>query len=207
MCVIIAKPSGKEMPKKTVLEKCWHSNIDGAGFSVTQKDGSILIKKGFMNFPDFFSAVSTCEKSDTVVIHFRRTTQGTTNPGLTHPFPLDFSKREERMRELAINTCCAVSHNGDIPMTGTRKFRKSFPDSSDTEIFVRDYMPKLVEKLEDLKDSTKLEILQALIGPTSKLAIHTKEGIQLVGWFDEQDGVYFSNFTNSVNFDMFKKIQ
>ena len=111
------------------------------------------------------------------------------------------------MRELNLQTYCAISHNGDIPMTSTPKYRNDFAGSSDTEIFVRDFMTKLFEKPSDLKDAGKLQILAALIGTDSKLAIHTAEGIKVVGWFNEKDGVYFSNFSNAVHFDTFKELK
>lgn len=203
MCVIIVKNKGVNMPKKTVMERCWNSNIDGAGFSVSQND-KILIKKGFMKFEDFYNAVSQYGKKDAMVIHFRRTTQGGVNPGLTHPFPLD--KNAHNMRALTLETSCAISHNGDIPMTGTPAIRKSYPDNSDTEIFVRDYATRLFEKHADLRDPVKLQILAALIGNESKMAIHTPEGIQVVGWFNEKEGAYFSNFSNAVHFDNFREL-
>jgi len=210
MCVIIAKNKGVNMPERSVLERCWNSNIDGAGLSVSKAD-KVEIHKGFMKFADFYNALKQYGKDDAIVMHFRRTTQGGIEPGLTHPFPLDFgltkTENAKRMRTLNITTHCAISHNGDIPMTSTPRHRKDFPNDSDTEIFIRDYVTKLLERPEDLKDPVKLQILSALIGHDSKLAIHTAEGIQVVGWFNEKEGAYFSNFSNAVHFDSFKEIK
>ena len=210
MCVIIAKNKGVAVPDRAVLERCWNSNIDGAGFSVT-KDDRVLIKKGFMKFADFYDAIKQYNKDDTIVIHFRRTTQGGSTGCLTHPFPLDFDKTKnevgKRVRELELDTYCAIAHNGVIPMTSTPEYKKSFPTNSDTEIFVRDIVTKLFEKPDDLKDEVKLQILSALIGTDSKLAIHTTDGIKVVGWFNEKQGAYFSNFSNAVHFDSFQELK
>jgi len=203
MCVIVAKNKGSAIPEKDVLERCWNSNIDGAGFSVT-KGNKVLIQKGFMKFDDLYKALGKYSDKDTLVIHFRRATQGDIAAGLTHPFPL--VQDDAKIRALSLETDCAISHNGSIPMTSTPACRKKFLNNSDTEIFVRDYATKLFEKPSDLKDSAKLQILAALIGE-SKLAIHTPEGIKIIGWFDEKDGVYFSNFSNAVYFDHFISIK
>ena len=112
---------------------------------------------------------------------------------------------DKEVRRLRVTTDCAVSHNGDIPMTGTQEFKEKCPDDSDTIIFVRDYATKLFNNTEELKDEARLKILSALIG-TSKMALHTKDGISIVGVFNERKGIYYSNFSNEVRFDDFTEI-
>jgi predicted glutamine amidotransferase len=204
MCIIVAKVKGVKMPSRAVLRKCWDSNIDGAGFSVGA-DGAVLIKKGFMQFEDFYAEAKKLRTEDTVVMHFRRTTQGGTSAGLTHPFPL--SAEGAKLRELCTVTDCAISHNGDIPMTGTAKYKEKFPNDSDTLLFIKNFATKLFPTVGELRDAVKLEILTALIGPDSKMAIHTADGIKIVGHFNEEDGLYFSNFTNAKYYKEFTGVK
>ena len=72
--------------------------------------------------------------SESVVYHFRISTQAGVNTEMPHPFPL--SNQPARLRKLDLRCRIGVAHNGVIQLT-------SDPDNdrySDTAIFITDYL-------------------------------------------------------------------
>ena len=126
-------------------------NPHGAGYMVA-RDGRVEIHKGFMDLNDYLRAIRTehFTAADSVVYHFRISTQAGVNPEMTHPFPL--SNQPWRMRRL--DECCriGVAHNGVIRLT-------SDPDNdrySDTALFITQYLKRYIHHVGGLPDFTAL---------------------------------------------------
>ena len=94
MCIIVVKPKHKELQNKNILERCFTTNKDGAGYMFVDKANDVVeIKKGFMNFNDFYKSLIEDYKKyklkdQTLVMHFRIGTSGKSATGCTHPFPV-----------------------------------------------------------------------------------------------------------------------
>lgn len=105
MCIICVSKSGVRQPTVTELNTMFRNNPDGAGYMVA-RHGMVSISKGYMDFGEFLNAVRRehFTERDSVVYHFRISTQAGVNPEMTHPFPL--SNRLERMEKL--DTTCRI---------------------------------------------------------------------------------------------------
>ena len=202
MCIIVYKPSGNKLPNKQILETCFTNNPDGAGFMYSHK-GEVVIKKGFMDFSSFDSALTdTLKRIDEVktpmVLHFRITTQGGVNQPCTHPFPL--SKNMDDLRKLDVRTNIGVAHNGIISLTseygggyyGYSSVKTKVIDYSDTMKFITDYLSLIIKTPKYYKDKDTLELIERLAD--SKLAILDSVGhCELIGNFTKDNGIYYSN--------------
>ena len=190
MCVICASPKGTRQPSISEIRKMFHRNPDGAGYMYA-KDGKVYIHKGFMNLDDFLDAIKgeRFTAQDSVVYHFRISTQAGVNPEMTHPFPL--SNQRENMKALDVICGCGVAHNGIIRLT-------SDPwetEYSDTAIFITDYLSKYILEPNDLKHPELLNAITALI--QSKMAILDGSGyIATLGHFFNDRGLLFSNLNH-----------
>lgn len=187
MCVIAVSKKGVRQPTKAELLSMWKANQDGAGYMFS-KNGQVEIHKGFMSFTDFYRAVrsESFTKEDSVVYHFRISTQGGINAEMTHPFPLcaDLSM----MSALDVYCDIGIAHNGIIPLTSSRYEQKY----SDTALFVANYLSRLVHSEADLLDDYTLEMISTLA--RSKLAILSSSGeVYTIGNFIERDGILLSN--------------
>lgn len=129
MCIIIIKEAGVDMPSNEILENCFDSNPDGAGYMFARA-GQVHIRKGFMRINELQRALAKEKFTalDTVIIHFRITTSGGTKKENCHPFPL--SGNEKEICNLRISAAHGMAHNGIIGQ-GTKNL-------SDTMLFVRD---------------------------------------------------------------------
>ena len=187
MCVICASPKGVRQPAISEIKRMFFRNPDGAGY-MAARDGKVIIHKGFMHLDDFMSALKSehFTAKDSVVYHFRISTQAGINPAMTHPFPL--SNQREVMKALDVRCGIGIAHNGIIRLT-------SDPDEkeySDTAIFIADYLSQIVGGPDDLRDPVVLETIRCLIG--SKMAILDGTGhIATVGQFYNDRGLLFSN--------------
>ena len=187
MCIICVSPAGVQQPTDTTLRTMFHRNPHGAGYMFA-RGGKVTIHKGFMNLGDFLRAVHNEHFSaeDSVVYHFRISTQAGVNPEMTHPFPL--SNQPRRMRELDMTCRCGIAHNGIIRLT-------TDPDNklySDTAIFITDYLTEIIRKPADLRNQDKLDLVYRLAG--SKFAIMDAGGyVATVGNFIEDRGLLYSN--------------
>lgn len=187
MCIICASKSGVQQPTDTTLRAMFRHNPHGAGFMYA-RNGKVTIHKGFMNIGDFLAAVHA-EKftpNDSVVYHFRISTQAGVTASMTHPFPL--SNQPKMMQALDLTCRCGIAHNGIIRLT-------SDPDNhrySDTAIFVTQYLSKIIRRKADLKEPVTLELIWQLA--KSKFAIMDADGyIATVGHFIDDHGLLFSN--------------
>lgn len=187
MCIICVSKSGVRQPSDITLRAMFRRNPHGAGYMYA-RDGKVAIHKGFMNIEDFLAAVHAEQftPQDSVVYHFRISTQAGVNAPMTHPFPL--SNQPRLMCSLDLTCRCGVAHNGIIRLT-------SDPDNkrySDTVIFITDYLSKIIRKKADLRDPVTLELIWQLA--KSKFAIMDNSGyVATVGHFIDDHGLLFSN--------------
>ena len=187
MCIICASPEGVRQPTREELIRMFSRNPHGAGYMYA-RNGKVIIHKGFMDLYEFTDAVKSehFTAKDSVVYHFRISTQAGINPEMTHPFPL--SNRLEYMRKLDVRCGCGVAHNGIITLT-------SDPDEhrySDTALFITRYLSHIARRRADLRDPGKLHTIQRLTG--SKFALLDGSGyIATIGEFFNEDGLLFSN--------------
>ena len=98
----------------------FRNNPHGAGFMVA-RNGKVEISKGYMNIENFVSAIRLQHftAKDSVVYHFRISTQADVTPEMTHPFPL--TNQLEYMKALDVSCDCGVAHNGIIYLTTDRQ--------------------------------------------------------------------------------------
>ena len=187
MCIICVSKSGVRQPGEATIRAMFLNNPHGAGYMVA-RGGRVEIHKGFMNLGDYLRAIrAECfTPQDSVVYHFRISTQAGVNPEMTHPFPL--SNQPARLRQLDLRCRIGVAHNGIIRLT-------SDPNNdqySDTAIFITDYLSHIIRRRADLRNQRLLdEIFQIA---QSKFAIMDSGGyIATVGKFIDERGLLFSN--------------
>ena len=187
MCIICVSPARTRQPSISQIKTMFMNNPHGAGYMFA-REGRVHIHKGFMDIDSFLSAVKAehFTAKDSVVYHFRISTQAGVNPEMTHPFPL--SNRLPIMKALDVECPCGVAHNGIIRLTSDTSQR----EYSDTALFITRYMAQMVHGLDDLKDAQLLNRIERLAG--SKLAIMDGSGyIATVGNFINERGLLFSN--------------
>lgn len=187
MCVILIKKGGIKPPSEDILRKCWNKNPDGAGVMWVDSTYHIVnLSKGFMTFEDFYRQVRNFGKDDIVVYHFRISTQAGINPQMTQPFPLTRDKAKTKALDL---TCkVGIAHNGIIPCTsdGNKEY-------SDTALFITEYLPHILHKVEDFDSSEVMDIIESLIGSSRFVFLHASGRIDTIGKFTERDGILYSN--------------
>lgn len=206
MCIIVFKPRKVSFPSREILENCFLNNDDGAGYMYAYNN-RVFIRKGFMNFEDFWKNLNEDRKKvgdkNAFVMHFRITTQGGVKKHLCHPYPL--SKDMNKLKWLRLNCEIGVAHNGIISLTsdsGTYTYDSSKKtyikstkelDHNDTMKFITDYLSLIIKDKDFYKDKDTLELIAKLC--QSKLAILDGTGhCELIGngWV-KNDGCYFSN--------------
>ena len=187
MCIICVSPARTHQPSISQIKMMFLNNPHGAGYMYA-RDDRVHIHKGFMDIDSFLSAIKAehFTAKDSVVYHFRISTQAGVNPEMTHPFPL--SNRLPNMKALDVECPCGVAHNGIIRLTSD----PTQHEYSDTALFITHYMARMVHGLDDLKDAQLLNRIERLAG--SKLAIMDGSGyIATVGNFMNERGLLFSN--------------
>ena len=187
MCIICVSKSGVRQPDDNTLRAMFRRNPHGAGYMFA-RDGKVTIHKGFMNPKEYIDAVHSerFTAEDSVVYHFRISTQAGINPEMTHPFPL--SNQPARMRALDLTCRCGIAHNGIIHMTSDPTNERY----SDTAIFITDYLAEIVRKSSDLRNQALLDRIYYMA--RSKFAIMDGSGyVATVGEFIDDNGLLFSN--------------
>lgn len=187
MCIIVAKPSGVAMPSWKTLQTCFKNNNDGGGFAYLH-NGEVHYKKGLMSFTAFKKAIKALDidRTDTtMVFHFRIGTSGTNSQGLTHPFKIcdNFSTMKKTEGDGDV-----LFHNGVLYKYNPPK--NNVEDINDTMNFTKKIINGLPKNWEK-NDTIKLLVGDAL--GSSKLAILKSNGLTLLGNFEEDNGVYYSN--------------
>lgn len=187
MCIIAVSPSGVRQPDEDTMRTMFQSNPDGAGYMV-HRNGRVEISKGFMTWADFIHAVryEHFTDADSVVYHFRISTQAGVNPQMTHPFPL--SHRLTDMRRLDVGCRVGIAHNGIIRLTSDPNDH----EYSDTAHYITEYLSDLEES--DFRDDRVLAHIDRQTN--SRWAIMLSDGsIHTVGHFIEDNGILYSNST------------
>ena len=187
MCIICVSKPGCEQPSVKTLRTMFLLNPHGAGYMVA-RGGKVFIHKGFMNIEEFLNAVrrERFTAADSVVYHFRISTQAGVNPEMTHPFPL--SNQPRRMLALDMTCRCGVAHNGIIRLTSDPTNTRF----SDTAVFITDYLTNIIRKPADLRNQERLDTIYRLA--QSKFAIMDGSGYTAtVGEFINNRGILYSN--------------
>lgn len=186
MCIIIAKPAGMDIPSAEILDNCFTSNRDGIGFAFNKPGEIPIISKGFANVKKLqrMLHIFNVTKEHNLLIHFRLATHGACDQGNTHPFPLTSSF--ENMRLLHCSTECAVAHNGVFgQMSKSEKY-------SDTMKFINTIIAS-PEIIENIDSKSVKELIRGYCGFSSKLAFLKPEGFSLIGDFETEEGIHYSN--------------
>lgn len=186
MCIIVAKPAGIDIPSKEIFENCALTNRDGIGFSFNKTGENPIICKGFANVKKLFNMIDTFNigKEHNLMVHFRLATHGKSDQGNCHPFPLSQSFDDLRLLHCTCNI--AISHNGIFGgMPSSEKY-------SDTQKFISNIIasPEIVDNLDSM---TVKELIKGYCGHSSKLAFLKPSGFSLVGDFELDEGVHYSN--------------
>ena len=187
MCVICVSPQGTRQPGLSEIKRMFYRNPHGAGYMYA-RNGKVYIHKGFMDLDAYIAALreERFTARDSVVYHFRISTQAGVNPEMTHPFPL--SNQLRHMRELDISCACGIAHNGIIRLT-TDPWERRY---SDTALFITKYMSRILRSPDDLRNQEVLDKIYRLA--ESKFAILDGSGyIATVGNFIEENGILYSN--------------
>ena len=187
MCIICASRSGVRQPGEATIRAMFLNNPHGAGYMFA-RGGRVIIHKGFMNPDDYLRAIREehFTAADSVVYHFRISTQAGINPSMTHPFPL--SNQPGRLRRLDQSCRIGVAHNGIIRLTSDPSNERY----SDTAIFITDYLSHIIRRRADLRDQRVLDSIFQIA--QSKFAIMDGGGyVATVGAFIHERGLLFSN--------------
>ena len=187
MCIICVSRSGIRQPTVSSIRSMFKNNPHGAGFMYA-RDGKVHISKGYMDVDEYIEAVERANftAADSVVYHFRISTQAGVGPAMTHPFPL--SNQLEHMKALEVTCPCGVAHNGVIMLTTD----PSNHEYSDTAIFIVDYLSGIIKCGYDLRDQETLDYIFHLA--RSKFAIMDGTGyVATIGTFINNRGLLFSN--------------
>ena len=189
MCIIVIKPRGVEFPNDGILDYCFRRNPDGAGIMLADQ-GRLIIRKGLMTPEEFFDVYHDLKEKfpeSPFILHFRWSTGGGVQPGLCHPFPIDYRKRVLMARQPS-NVRIAVAHNGVIS-----NWSGIDATVSDTLLYVKNVLypvfrddPRYLCVPENRK-----RIASEVNG--SRLAFMTASGAMCtIGGFYKYDGVYYS---------------
>ncbi len=191
MCIAIYSLKGTEIPTDDILKTCFRNNNDGAGFCFNTDNNQVQIVKGFMDFESFITAFHEydrryCFKNRGVLLHFRITTHGGTNPSNCHPFPISNSSKHLKKTKFTSNY--AVIHNGIISLCADKK-----SELSDTMLFIKDYLSKISSNKGWFYNKKNIELIETLID--SKMAILNGNGeiVATSGFHKGEDGNYYSN--------------
>jgi predicted glutamine amidotransferase len=187
MC-IIAYTEKRSLTKKEFNE-CWKSNPDGFGMAYS-KDGKLYVHKGIMKLDEAWSKYIEVKKHR-VVMHFRIKTAGAICPELTHPFII--SDTSPTLTNFATGNNQIVFHNGCI--WGWEKDCFEFLLAKEKGGKVTGHMSDsrfVALQMNNVKRKDRFDFLNKLSG---KFVLMDHKTITLVGAFEENDGVFYSNST------------
>lgn len=187
MCLAIFKKTGLSIPYDSI-KAAWRMNGDGAGIAI-RGTNFVEIHKGFMSLGEFIDFLTLNEKTFNnydMVLHLRYTTSGNTNIGMTHPFPV--SRKNADLVSPYFKTDKAVIHNGVMfnPNLSCHGY-------SDTAIFAK-WLAVFNPKMKKIKK---------VLGE-DRLAIVTKEKVELLGDWHEKDGIMYSNLYSLASYSYSK---
>ena len=129
MCIICVSKPGVRQPDENTIRTMFYRNPHGAGYMFA-RDGRVEIRKGFMRLDEYLRAIreERFTAADSVVYHFRISTQAGVNPEMTHPFPL--SNQPARLRRLDQSCRIGVAHNGVIRLTSDPDNEGTIPSAA-----------------------------------------------------------------------------
>ena len=191
MCIIAIKNKGIKVPSEETIRTIFNHNPHGAGFAYNDKNGRVVISKGYMNVTDYLHALDKLYKhinidKTAILYHARITTSGGTVAGNCHPFPI--KHKVSQLHKLHTVTDIAVAHNGIIDIASGRTY-------SDTMAYIKDelfYLNKAIPKWYNNSDICTM--IEHRID--SKLAILNGQGqVTTIGQFetDTTTGMVYSN--------------
>lgn len=170
MCLLIVKPKGVKMPKKSILAKAYACNPDGCGFASTHDYFKSL------DFNEFYRRLSLVGDDEACIIHFRFATHGTVIKSNCHPF-----KHKD----------VYFAHNGILPII-------PYKGKTDSETaFRRLFVPEIENY--GLHSPELREAVDSIIGG-SKFAFLRDTEVVKFGNFYEIDGAYYSNLRFTYRF-------
>jgi len=193
MCLIVAKPKGVAVPSVAEFELWFKAHPDGAGLMFNDH-GSVHIMKGLMSIDEVLlindTIATLVDTTNTdIVWHFRQATKGTVKPENTHPYPI--SNLHIDLTALDVTCNIGIAHNGVI-WEYNEKIAKdklsTHTDVTDTQLFIS-------EHLYDMRKGLRNPHIKKFIGvfTNSKFALLDMHGIDLIGDFIEDKGIYYSN--------------
>jgi len=187
MCIAIIKPAGIAMPSKAILDHCFATNPDGAGYAYSDGDHFVL-KKGLMTIDAFHASIGALSdeflKERSVALHFRIGTHGSKNsPEHTHPFPI--STKHEDLVALEGTPKRIAMHNGILSKWGKSTYysNTSYYAGKTWDKALQKYVddPKYVKPEDDGESDTQqfirefVGVLDAELGHKS---MWKKDGLQ-----------------------------
>lgn len=189
MCIIVSKERNQSIPSKEILENCFISNPDGAGFMYTNND-RVIIEKGFFTFKEFYKRLMEVDKAldlykKSLVMHFRIGTSGGYSEGACHPFPITDNISE--IQKSQTSSKLGMVHNGIISNFVYGKL-------SDTQNFVKDFVyPLLKINCNFLNNKNAINLLYKQSGATKLCFLDKHDNITYVGDFITDKGIKYSN--------------
>ena len=179
MCVIIYMPKGKNITKKE-LQDAWNRNDDGASITYL-KNNEIHVKKGYMNFNEFYNDCKKLIFDDTLerILHFRLTSTGATKLEQTHPYPISQNIRDLNNLDYTTTTPVAM-------MNGTIFSIEPEEGLNDTMTYIKYYLYQYKDEISSL--------MNILNEGWPRWAVITSEKVFLTDNFLEENGIYYSNF-------------
>jgi len=183
MCLIIFSPNfNRSTIRKSILEKGFDENSDGAGFAYLE-NGLIKISQSYFDFDKFYESYKqiTVNLSGPILIHFRWATKGSNNNTNTQP--------------LFINEHLVMAHNGIFE--GLSLCSKNLSDSVN--------LSRIIKRLkwEFPFNNAQKDLLKALCSERSKLVFLNKNGQYNI--INEQLGAWRAGCWYSDGGTIFKK--
>lgn len=175
---------GKKLPTKEILRNCFTNNSDGAGFSFVQ-DNRIYISKGYVKFKPFFRAIKRHIGDDTsAILHFRIASVGEVSRENCHPFVIADNKKEIN-KTVNCTKKPVFAHNGTLPI-------RAKDGKSDTRQYAHIIGDPLIRN-NIFRNKSLMHIMGESIGSGRMAFMNRKGDIKLLGDFEEEDGISFSN--------------
>lgn len=196
MCIIYEFQPEVSIDKE-VFETSVLNNPDGFGIVVANGDGTCFVQKKLEFDTDWlFNLIDEEYVDNTVMVHLRYTTAGTTCTRNLHPFPI--------LEKSTDGVDLWMSHNGTL--TSWKHSNNSTRSwESDTRHFVREFVRPLFKRLikgmsseEILKDPFVYKLLDAELSALSVLSFidgygNTLQVNPLGNGGKYEDGLYYSN--------------
>lgn len=187
MCVICVKEKGVKMPSVKLINEMFRANPDGAGYMYA-RNGKVYISKGFMSINELLYSMKydKLTDSDSVVFHFRISTQGKITREFTHPYPL--TKNISLCKALEVECNVGIAHNGIINLTSDGN-----DNYNDTMMYITKYLSLLIRNKGDFYNPFVHKLIEGSIS-YSRLALLNQNGdVIKIGSWHKENGLYFSN--------------